>query len=261
MARRRSSLGKWPAGAFLLAMLTGAANPQEPENPPLSLIVTYRCPPPRRAAFRMYLNETGMQRFERWKQDGVFQDYRVLFNWYVDSDTWDGMAVLSFPNYAQVARWREIERINPGGLTRDALELAWPFNSYPADDAWSESAEPAPDAAKVVYFATGYDYTNLPEFREFAGAYLIPQCKGWMREGVLAGYDLYLARYAAGKKWQALLLLRYRDMESFSRRDQAMAKVRAALSNDPAWRAIDEKKQKAGIEKEMVIADPMLPGH
>jgi len=249
---------KWLGGAVLMAMFSTFANPQEPENPPLHLIVTYRCPPPRRAAFRLFLTQDGMPRFERWKQDGVLQDYRVMFNWYVDSDTWDGMAVLSFPSYGQVARWREIERISPGGLTRDALELAWPFNSYPADDAWSESAEPAPDPAKIVYFAIAYEYSRASEYRDFAGAYLIPQCRGWMREGVLAGYDLYLARYAVGKKWQALLLLRYRDVDAFSRRDQAIAKVRAQLLTEPAWRAIDEKKLKPGVEKEIVIADPVL---
>jgi hypothetical protein len=27
---------------------------------------------------------------------------------------------------------------------------------------------------------------------------------------------------------------------------------------DPVWKAIDEKKQKPGIEKEIAIADPML---
>jgi hypothetical protein len=245
-------------GAVLIAALSSIANPQESPGPPLRLIVTYRCPPPRRAAFRLFLNESGMQRFERWKQDGILQDYRVLLNWYVDADTWDGMAILSFPNYAEVAEWREIERISPGGLPRDALELAWPFNSYPADDGWSESAQPPAAPAKAVYFAIAYDYTNLSDFREFAGAYLIPQYKGWMREGSLAGYDLYLARYASGKKWQALLLLQYRDLDAFSRRDQTIAKVRAQLMKDPVWKAIDEKKQKPGIEKEIAIADPML---
>lgn len=200
-----------------------------------------------------------MQRFARWKQDGVLKDYRVLFNWYVDSDTWDGMALLTFPSYAQVERWREIERISPGGLPRDALELAWPFNSYPADDAFSESADPAPDPAKVVYFTIAYEYSSLPEFRDFAANYLVPQCKGGMREGVLAGYDLYLARYAAGKKWQALLVLRYRNLDAFSRRDETIAKVRAQLLKDPAWKAMDERKQRPGIEKEIAIADPMLP--
>lgn len=241
-----------------IAALAGIAKGQEPESPPLRLIVTYRCPPPRRAAFRQYLIENGMQRFEHWKTEGVLQDFRVLFNWYVDADTWDGMAVLSFPSYTQVARWREIERINPGGLTRDALELAWPFNSYPADDVWSESG-PEADPAKVVYFSIAYEYTNLPDFRNFAKAFLIPQCKGWIREGVLAGYDLYLARYATGKKWQALLLLRYRDLDAFGRRDESIAKVRAQLAQDPAWKAMDEKKVKPGIEKEIVIADPMSP--
>ena len=243
-------------GLFVIAMLASVANPQTP-GPPVHLILTYRCPPPQRAAFRLFLNENGMRRFEHWKQDGVLQDYRVLFNWYVDADTWDAMAVLSFPSYDQVAKWHEIERVSPGGLPRDALEFAWPFNSYPADDAWSETAEPAADPTKLVYFSTAYEYSNLAEFRNFANSYLIPQYKGWMREGVLAGYDLYLTRYAQGKKWQALVLLRYRDVEAFGRRDEAIAKVRAQLARDSSWKTMDEIKQKPGTIKEVAISDPM----
>src|ERR1700685_2618292 len=78
-----------------------------PQGGPTELLITYRCPPPRRAAFRQYMSEAGIQRFEHWKQDGVLSDYRFLVNWYVDVDAWDAMAVLSFPTYAQVARWKE----------------------------------------------------------------------------------------------------------------------------------------------------------
>src|SRR5580692_1834585 len=122
------------------------------QDGPTELIITYRCPPPRRAAFRQFVTESGIRRFAQWKQDGVLSDYRFLFNWYVDVDAWDAMAVLSFPSYSQVARWKEIERASPGGLVRDALDMAWPLNSYPADLVSSGAAEQPHDAARSVFF-------------------------------------------------------------------------------------------------------------
>ena len=73
------------------------------------------------------MTELGIQRFDRWKQEGILKDFRFLFNWYVDVDTWDAMAVLTFPDYAAVARWKDIEKTSPGGLARDALENGLAF--------------------------------------------------------------------------------------------------------------------------------------
>src|SRR6185437_9651502 len=128
-------------------------NPEpQPQSGPTELIITYRCPPPRRAAFREYMNEVGIGRFERWKQDGILKDYKFLFNWYIDVDTWDAMAVLSFPSYAEAGRWKEIEHANPGGLSRDALEIAWPLNTYSADLVWQSSPTQGDDHSHSVYF-------------------------------------------------------------------------------------------------------------
>jgi hypothetical protein len=206
--------------AFLLAITLLAQQPQPipaPADGPTELIITYRCPPPRRAAFRQFMTETGIQRFEHWKQDGLLKDYRFLINWHVDVDQWDAMAVLSFTSYAQVARWKDIERASPGGLIRDALELAWPLNSSPADLAFRSPPPPDPQSpANSVYFVVPYDAPNPSAFREFANGNLTPQLKTWLREG-LASYSVYANRYPGGKKWQGLLVLEYKDMDSFSR--------------------------------------------
>src|SRR5579871_5536771 len=77
--------------------------------------------------------------------DLVHVDYRFLFNWYIDVDTWDAMAVLSFPDFAAAVRWKDIEKGSPGGLPRDALEMAWPLNSYSADLLTREVADPSTD--------------------------------------------------------------------------------------------------------------------
>jgi hypothetical protein len=186
-----------------------------PHEGPIELIITYRCPPPRRAAFRQFLSENGIQRFEHWKQDGMLTDYRFLLNWYVDVDSWDAMALLSFTSYAQVARWKEIERLTPGGLVRDVLEMAWPLNTASADlTARSMSADPQNPAASV-YFVVPYDAASAGAFRDFTNATLIPQIKTWIGEG-LVSYRVYSNRYPGGKRWQGLLVLEYRDMDAFS---------------------------------------------
>ncbi len=201
--------------ATLLAQQPQPAPP--PTDGPTELIVTYRCPPPRRAAFRQFMTESGIQRFEHWKQDGLLKDYHFLINWYVDVDEWDAMALLSFTSYAQVARWKDIERASPGGLIRDALELAWPLNSVPADLAWRSPPSPDPQPpASSVYFVVPYDAASPAAFRDFANGNLIPQIKTGLGSG-LASYSIYTNRYPGGKKWQGLLVLEYKDMDSFSR--------------------------------------------
>ena len=197
-----------------------------------------------------------MQRFERWKQDGVLQQYRFLFNWYVDVDSWDAMAVLTFADYAHLARWKEIEKTNPGGLARDALEMSWPLNTYSVDLLAHGPDDPAPGTAQSIYFVTPYDVPG--DSRDFVNSYLIPQAKAWTREGILASYNVYANRYAGGKRWQVLLVAEYKDLDAFARRDEVNAKVRAQLRSDPAWRAAGEK-HKSATEREPVIADAMLP--
>lgn len=146
--------------------------------------------------------EGGIQRFERWKQDGILKDYRFLMNWYVDVEQWDAMAMLSFTSYAQVARWKEIEKVSPGGLIRDALELAWPLNSTAADLASHGSSDP-PTPGNSVFFVLPFDAATPGN------------TVSGMRDG-LAGYSVYTSRYPGGKKWKSLIVLEYRDMDSFA---------------------------------------------
>ena len=53
----------------------------------------------------------------------MLKDYRVLFNSYLDSDTYDMLFLLNFDNYSSVAQWREIEKTSPGGLSAAGLKL------------------------------------------------------------------------------------------------------------------------------------------
>src|SRR5579871_70914 len=202
-----------------LAILSAAlaqAPAQAPADGPTELIITYRCPPPRRAAFRQFMVENGIQRFEHWRQDGLLKDYRFLFSSYVDVDGWDAMAILSFVNYQQVARWKVIEHASPGGLIRDALEMAWPLNTTPADLAFHGESQTPADPASNVFYAVAFDAPSAGDFRTDASATLLPQINSWLGDGV-ANFRVYTNRYPGGKHWQALLVLEYRDMDAFAR--------------------------------------------
>lgn len=84
----------------------------------------------------------------------------------------------------------------------------------------------------------------------------IHQLKGWMKEGVLLSYQLFTARFPAGRQWNALLVLRYRDWAALGQREAVTAKVRAQLATDQGWKAWSDNKQTFRREKTVVIAEP-----
>src|SRR5579864_1184228 len=212
----------------VLSTALAQAPAQAPTDGPTELIITYRCPPPRRAAFRQFMVENGIQRFEHWKQDGLLKDYRFLFSSYVDVDGWDAMAILSFANYAQVARWKTIEHASPGGLIRDALEMAWPLNTTPADLAFHGESSTPPDPASNVYFSIAFDGDA---FRQNAGGAMVRQLNGWLADGVVS-YRVYMNRYPGGKHWQGLVVLEYRDMDAFAQA-KPLLNLQGVVSREP----------------------------
>jgi hypothetical protein len=246
------------AAAFVAASLSAARpTPAQEQGGPTALVITYRCAPANRPAFRESVLKNDLPRFERWKRAGALESYRLLFNWYVDEGTWDMMAVLSFRNYAGVARWREIERGSPGGLSQESLRLGAPTNTYSADLTWRGSSPRAGDSVKSVFFVIPYDVADMGEYKPYVAGYVIPQLEGWIREGVLNGYGMYLNRYYAGRPWDSLLILEYKDMESFGRRESVVAKVRAALAADAKWKALSDTKKNLRTEKESVLAEEL----
>jgi len=224
---------------------------------PTTLIITYRCAPANRTSFHDSILNTDIPRFEKWKHARTLENYRLLFNWYVDENTWDMMAVLSFHQYADVGRWREIERNSPGGLSQESLRLGAPTNTYSTDLTWHGAIPGDGDTRRSVFFVIPYDVVNLEEYKPYVAGYVIPQMDGWMRAGVLRSYSLYLNRYYSGKPWDSLLILEYKDMESFGQRENVIAKVRAALSTDLKWKALSDNKKSMRTEKETVLADEL----
>jgi hypothetical protein len=138
--------------------------------------------------------------------------------------------------------------------------LGGPANTYSADLTWHGRApNEEGDSSKSVFFVIPYDVVNMEEYKPYVTGYVIPQADGWIKEGVLTSYSLYLNRYYAGKPWDSLLILEYKNLRSFGQRENVVAKVRAALSADAKWKALAENKKNIRIEKESVIAEELLP--
>ena len=76
-----------------LPLLALSAYAQEPSSKlrasgPQTLAIAYRCNPDQRANFRQIMTNE-VARFEGWKKQGILKDYQILFNNYLDSETYD----------------------------------------------------------------------------------------------------------------------------------------------------------------------------
>jgi hypothetical protein len=224
---------------------------------PTGLIITYKSAPNKRTDLREYVSRTGQQRFQKLKDSNLLKDYRILFSRYVDADSWDVMVLLSFARYTDVGRWKDVERATPAGLTEEGLALTSAISTYPADLIRHDSS--AAPTGKSVFFVIPYDYI-IPEldYVKYADGYVVPQMKGWIEEGVLTSYRLYLSRYPNLRPWGSMLVLEYKNDEAFGLRDKTVAKVRARLQGDPAWKALNENKRQVRVEKQAVIADEIV---
>ena len=217
------------------------------EEAPLGLVIAYQTTPANRPVLRQQMREAELPQFEKWKREGVLQDYRILFSRYVDSANWDMMALLTFKP-AGLERWKKIEETNPAGLSAKAAALTTSISTAPADLSRSHDLFKARDS---VFLVIPYEVL-IP-----TGEYLVPQTEGWMTEGVLAGYGLYVGKLAAGRPWASLLVLEYAGDEGLAQRESIVAKVRNRLKDNPKWKAIADSKQKVRAEKQAVVADAL----
>jgi hypothetical protein len=243
--------------ALLVSLSAGAQD--VPSGGPSSILVTYRCDPADRPALRAYLQKNALDRLARLKASGILSSYQILFNTFTTTMTWDAMTVLRFTDYSQTQRWKEIERTQPGGLDAAGLRLAKSIDTYSADLPWEGQANDASDDEKGVYYVIPYEYSSADQYRKYVDAYVIPQVKGWMQEGVLAGYQIFMNRYQVGRPWDSLFVYHYRDLESFGRRDQTVAKVRLTLVDNPEWKHLNDIKQSIRSESENTIAEALQP--
>jgi hypothetical protein len=238
--------------------LAGALpNLRAQETGPREILITYRCQPGDRPAFREYLERDEMATLEQLKRDGTLKFYNILFNPVV-TGTFDAMIVLNFATYASTDRWLAIERKAPGGLTAAALKLAKPLETYFADLQW-EGGNDAAAGTNPVFYVIPYSYNSLDQYKAYIDAYLIPQVQGWIKEGVLNRYSLYLNRYPVGDPWDSLFIYEYRDRDSFGKREETIAKVRNSLKDDPVWKHWSDIKATIRSESEDTIMEEITP--
>jgi hypothetical protein len=248
---------------LLAAALTGVGSAfaqSPPATGPTHILITYRSEPANRPAFRTYLQRDMLARLEKLKREGVLRNYQILFNPFTTSYTWDAMTILSFTHYVDTLRWQQIERTAPGGLNAAGLRLGKPVDTYSADLPWEGQADDPGPEGDGVYYVIPYEYASADQYRKYVDAYVIPQVTGWMREGILSGYRLFMNRYGTGRPWDSLFVYRYRNLEAFGRRDEIIAKVRQTLVDQPAWKQFSDIKQTIRTESENTIAEALQPG-
>jgi hypothetical protein len=246
------------AGALLLAVLALAPAHAAEQNTggPLSLIVTYHASPASRVALRQELEGAGVRQFQHWQDAGVLSNFNLLFGRYADGASPDAVALLAFPDYAALERWKTIERSFPGGLGARALALTASIQTAPADLVRSKRKEAS--SASSVFVVIPYEtMISAPEYLKYADGYVLPQFDGWMKEGVLARYGIYIDRYPAGRPWATMVILEYRNDAALGAREAVVAKVRAGLKDYPEWKAISDAKQNIRKEMQLLIADPL----
>lgn len=249
----RKPIGLLAAIVLLIAALPA---PARDDGGPRNLLITYRSTAANRPAFRQYLQGPASARFDALKKAGKIADYQFLFNWYNDALTWDAMAIIQFGDYADVAHWNTLEQTSPGGLDADGLALGQPVITVSADLQWEDGAAAAAGSGRVFYLIP-YEYRERAEYTRYVDGYVIPQLKGWMREGILSRYRIFMNRYPVGASWDALFVYEYKDLESFGRREPVIAKVRGPLRENPEWAALSAIKQQIRSESENVIADDL----
>jgi hypothetical protein len=247
-----------PFALILLLCASGTGSQTNPrlEGAARTLIMTYKCAPAQRLALRGYMSRTGLKQLELWRNVGVLSGYRVLFSRYVDSDSWDLMTILSFPDSTSLSRWKDVEKRSPAGLGLPGLAFVASVSTTPAD--LTRSDFPGSDARRSVFLVVPYDYSvSTNEYIRYLDGYVVPQLNGWHQEGVLTHYDIFIARYGTARPWSALLVLQYGDEEALGARDRVVAKVRDNLKGDSSWKAFAESKQNVRVEKETVVSDEL----
>jgi hypothetical protein len=242
----------------IVSVLCGQDDPKS--TGPVTLAIQYQCPPANRPRLREVIVARGLPRLAALKSAGVLENFLVLFSRYVDSNNWDALTLLSFRAYKDAVAWKDVESGAPAGLDPTDLHLTSAVHTYPLDRVRHDSVSAAAAQGTPVYLVIPYSLVVPPTvYLSYVDDYVRPQMDGWIREGVLAHYDLLLQRYTAARPWDSLLILHYNDDAALGRRESVVAKVRQQLQNQPAWRALSESKQTIRIEKEAIIADELLP--
>ena len=221
-----------------------------------SLMITYRVAPAQRVVLQQEMRKLAAGELPQLQAKGMLTGYRVLFSRYADAEGWDAMALLTFKNDAELGRWKEVERSHPAGLSTRALAATTEIRTDAVEGVRQQGGAAA--AGHPVFLVIPYKaLVSKSDSLKYADGYVLPQFAGWMEEGVLSQYSVYSNLYTAGRSWNTMIVLEYKDDEALGRREAVVAKVREHLKADPAWKAISEDKKDVRVELHPVIADSL----
>jgi hypothetical protein len=245
------------AAFWLLALAWGqAALAASPLDGGMThLAIEYKVAPANRPALYQHMQSEGLDQLDRWKREGRLKDFKVLFGRYADAPVWDMLLLISFADVAQAGRWKEVERTHPGGLSPKALALVTSVESNPVDQ-WFEGGT---SQANGVYLVIPYDYlVATDKYVSYLEGYLLPQLKGWLANGALSHYNMFIGRYAVARHWSALLVLEYNGEDGMAARERVTREVRATLAGkDPVWTEWSKDKSNIRTTRQYMLADEL----
>jgi hypothetical protein len=242
---QRARAGRLALATLLFVLPPGAAfgAPTEKLSGRVALVVSYRCRPDSRRAFREHLVSSGLPSLRAWEAAGAFVEHLLLFNVDVNEDAWDALLVLRFEDWGQYGRWKGIERTSPAALSADGLRLVTGVSSALSELAWQGRRPDAPGSReKPVYFVRPYYYDDKPAYRRFFEAYNRPQFDAWLRAGAISSYRALLNQNPTGDTWGVLVIYEYPGWEAANARDSVKDAVAPELSAIPGWDLLGEVK-------------------
>ena len=223
---------------------------------PKNLLITYRCQPADRPALREYLKFTEIPKLEALVHSRVLSSKKVLFSRYADTANWDLAIFLEFSSPEKMEQWNDLERTSPAGFDIKGLKLVSEIATYPIDMVGSETR--LGKVTNPVFLVIPYHYTVAKDaYIQYLHGYVFPQTSGWMAEGILTSYSMYVGRGAEARPWSSVLLLEYRDDEALGKREAVVAKVRERLKSDPAWKALSDSKHSVRTENAPIVAEEL----
>ena len=226
---------------------------------PAHLVLTYKCPPANRAAFRAFMETQGVAQFEQWKRSGGVKNYLILFSSFVNEQLADMWVVLDFEKFVDIAKWQEIERQFPGGLSPAGLALATPRTCVYTDMNWADG-QSGHDISKSVFMIIPYSsLTDVGIYFDFIDKYVMPQLKGWRESGILLSYGLYTDQNPPTAPWHTVFVYEYAGMKGIALRDVLKTATRAALKDQPAYAHYSDIKQTIRKEQEPATYVAILP--
>lgn len=228
-------------------------------NGPVSIVLTYKARPDARVEFRTWVETAGAARFAAWKKEGVMSDVQLLFSTFPSLANPDLVVVLDFAHFTDTARWREIERRSPGGLTPEALRLAT-VESGNYGEPLARALAPKRDPAKAAYLVVMYaTHVSAAEYAKYVLGYTVPQMKEWMASGPLTGYTMLYNNTSFNTPWDSMLILEYADLAAFALRDEIKWAARAKLNaTDKVFKSFSDSKASIRDDRAVFHADAIV---